>query len=515
MLSLASYQYWRRQGQFGLLTINDERYKISGLTRGMTVGNFFRQAIRKVGQGMAVGLAIIASLTLPTGPARADAEPWDLRIVTDKGCILYNHGYSNKDLPGQYWTWSGACQAGHLVNGQGSVIYKQLECDCIEVETGRMINGYWDGLVSKTTYAVDANGRWDDRVALPPRLTALPSPQRYNQGCRQPFEIGYPCTPGKAFEPEDTQSVSLTLVNINAARPGTGSPSYGVARLAPAQPAASPPPGDAIRGQAKFQDGMAALNSGNYPLAIQLYTEAMALDPANAAKWQVTRGIVYGLNGQKAESLRDFTASINAKPNVATGYYYRSGAYIASGQTALAYADAQMALRLAPNDDGVKRRAQQLGVPMTSNAKPPAGTGSYSDGGGYSTGGASVSGPNQTGVNTVASPKMAPADDKSKVVVGSGRSAMSCASLIVVSKGDSRLSGGGRIISNGCGRTIEIAWCYADGECGSSGNQWTLGAGRSWPVSATRPIRWGACLGANTISSEKGSGGTRFICSAP
>lgn len=380
------------------------------------MGKFFRQAYRKAARGSAIGLAIIASIALPTGPARADSEAYDLRIVTDKGCILYHRGYSNKDLPGQYWSWTGACQAGQLVNGQGSVIYKQRECDCIEVETGRMVNGYWDGLVSNTTYAVDANGRWDDRVALPPPEYALPSPQRYIQGCLQPFQIGYPCTPGKAFEPEDTQSVSLTLVNINAARPGTGSPSTGVARLAPVQPAASAPAGDPVRAQATFDDGMAAFNAGNYPLAIQRYTDAMALDPANAAKWQVTRGIVYGLSGQPDAALRDYTASIAAAPNVATGYYYRSGAYIASGQTALAYADVQMALRLAPNDEGVKRRAQQLGVPLTSNATPPAGTGSYSDGGGYSTGGTSVSGPNQTGVNTVKSPviKDTPASSASR-----------------------------------------------------------------------------------------------------
>ena len=367
------------------------------------MSKFFRPANRTADQRLAVWLAMLASLGLPTSPARADSEPWDLRIVTDKGCVLYEHGYSNKDLPGQYWSWTGACQAGQLVNGQGSVIYKQRECDCIEVETGRMVNGYWDGLVSKATYAVDANGRWDDRVALPPPVTALPNPRRYNQGCPQDE---YNCTPGKAFEPEDTQSVSMALVNVNAARPGTVSPSTRIARLAPVQPTANVPTGDPVRGQATFDDGMAAFNAGNYSLAIQRYTEAMALDPANAAKWQITRGIVYGLSGQPDAALRDYTASIAAAPNVATGYYYRSGAYIASGQTALAYADVQMALRLAPDDDGVKRRAQQLGVPLTSNAKPPAGTGSYSDGGGYSTGGASVSGPNQTGVNTVKSPKI-------------------------------------------------------------------------------------------------------------
>ncbi|CAN5437729.1 hypothetical protein BH09PSE4_BH09PSE4_22990 [soil metagenome] len=50
-------------------------------------------------------------------------------------------------------------------------------------------------------------------------------------------------------------------------------------------------------------------------------------------------------------------------------------------------------------------------------ANPPAGVGSYADGGGYARGGVSVSGPDQTGVSTVASPKITGAPTP----IGSGK----------------------------------------------------------------------------------------------
>ena len=107
-------------------------------------------------------------------------------------------------------------------------------------------------------------------------------------------------------------------------------------------------------------------------------------------------------------------------------------------------------------------------------------------------------------------------NDRSRVIAGNGKSAMDCVKLITVSKGDSQLSGGGRVLSNQCGETVEVTWCYVDGECDrESGAQWTVAAGKSWPVSAVRPVRFAACLGANTVGFEKGSAGTRYICTAP
>jgi TonB family protein len=106
--------------------------------------------------------------------------------------------------------------------------------------------------------------------------------------------------------------------------------------------------------------------------------------------------------------------------------------------------------------------------------------------------------------------------NKSRVVAGNGKSAMGCVKLITLSKGDSALAGGGRVLSNQCGETVEVIWCYVDGECNlERGAQWTIAAGKSWPVSAVRPVRFAACYGANTVSFEKGSEGSRYICNAP
>jgi len=105
--------------------------------------------------------------------------------------------------------------------------------------------------------------------------------------------------------------------------------------------------------------------------------------------------------------------------------------------------------------------------------------------------------------------------DRSRVIAADGRSAKGCVVLRTIAK-DSNMGGGGRVIANNCGETIEIGWCYVDNECGrDSGNQWNIRAGGSWPVSASREIMWGACYGPDTFSFERGSKGTRVICRAP
>jgi hypothetical protein len=105
--------------------------------------------------------------------------------------------------------------------------------------------------------------------------------------------------------------------------------------------------------------------------------------------------------------------------------------------------------------------------------------------------------------------------DNSRVIAGDGQLANDCVSLQVVASGDSSLSGGGRVLSNGCADVVEITWCYPDEGCDVHGNSWNIGPGKSWPVSAEKEIRWGACHGADTASFEKGSYGLRVICNAP
>ena len=104
------------------------------------------------------------------------------------------------------------------------------------------------------------------------------------------------------------------------------------------------------------------------------------------------------------------------------------------------------------------------------------------------------------------------------MIAGNGRSAMDCVDLVSAKPGDNSLGIGRRFIRNSCPGPAEITWCYADGDnaCArGSGNMWTLGAGRAWPINPEREIRWAACHGANTVAFEKGTAGLRFICTAP
>lgn len=103
----------------------------------------------------------------------------------------------------------------------------------------------------------------------------------------------------------------------------------------------------------------------------------------------------------------------------------------------------------------------------------------------------------------------------SRIIARDGQSAMDCVKLVELTKSDSSTGGGGRVLSNQCGNTVEIGWCYVGGDCESTGSQTNVAVGRSWPVSAEKEIRWAACHGANTFHSDPGSKGLRFTCSAP
>lgn len=103
-----------------------------------------------------------------------------------------------------------------------------------------------------------------------------------------------------------------------------------------------------------------------------------------------------------------------------------------------------------------------------------------------------------------------------RIIASDGKSAMHCVKLVKLSDKDSIMGMGGRVLSNQCEGPVEITWCYVDSDCYKGvGNAWTVGAGRSWPVSVERELRWAACHGANTASFVKGSYGLRYYCSAP
>lgn len=103
-----------------------------------------------------------------------------------------------------------------------------------------------------------------------------------------------------------------------------------------------------------------------------------------------------------------------------------------------------------------------------------------------------------------------------RIIASDGKSAMDCVKLVELTKTDSNLGGGGRVLSNQCSGPVEIVWCINPGECDRErGNMWTVRAGGSWPVSANGEVRWAACHGANTAAHVKGTFGLRYYCSAP
>ena len=103
-----------------------------------------------------------------------------------------------------------------------------------------------------------------------------------------------------------------------------------------------------------------------------------------------------------------------------------------------------------------------------------------------------------------------------RIIASDGKSAMDCVKLIELTKTDSSTGGGGRVLSNQCSGPVEITWCYSPGDCDTeTGAGWTVQAGKSWPVSADKNIRWAACHGANTAAFVKGSHGLSYYCKAP
>lgn len=154
-----------------------------------------------------------------------------------------------------------------------------------------------------------------------------------------------------------------------------------------------------------------------------------------------------------------------------------------------------------------------------SAAPPPSTAGNYAYNTNPSGTGGSNLGPLSSGT---AGPKAVQEGEDPHIIASDGKSAMDCVHLVTMSDKDSMMGMGGRVLSNQCGDTVEVIWCYVDGDCypggpynGTSGGMQTLSLGRSWPVSVEHPIRWAACHGANTVGFVKDTAGLQYYCKAP
>jgi len=130
--------------------------------------------------------------------------------------------------------------------------------------------------------------------------------------------------------------------------------------LQPAQGGGSPAP-DQSQAQndgsqdtlawAAYDRGDAALDAGNYDLAIAEFTEAIRLNP-NHADAYYKRGNVYSMMGKpdNDRAIAEYTQAIRLDPNYSGAYYNRSVAYNNKGDYDRAIADCTQAIKLDPNN---------------------------------------------------------------------------------------------------------------------------------------------------------------------
>ena len=104
-------------------------------------------------------------------------------------------------------------------------------------------------------------------------------------------------------------------------------------------------PWDHIRRGSRYHD------AGAYTEAVAEYTQAIALDPKNAAAYN-NRGIAYRNLGKYAEAIADYDQAIALDPQDAVAYSNRGIAYRNLGKYAEAIADYTQAIALDPKNAG-------------------------------------------------------------------------------------------------------------------------------------------------------------------
>lgn len=132
-------------------------------------------------------VSIGVALALWHVPAHADMWPMWQRITTDQGCIATIYDYNDPEEPGNWrvYHWTGRCTAGAAINGQGSLQGHFMDYGerTVTVQTGTMIDGYFDGTVTDAYYDVDAQGRWDST-----RPAGEVQRLQFHRGCRSDAE---------------------------------------------------------------------------------------------------------------------------------------------------------------------------------------------------------------------------------------------------------------------------------------------------------------------------------------
>lgn len=108
-----------------------------------------------------------------------------------------------------------------------------------------------------------------------------------------------------------------------------------------------------------FQEGMRAMGGADFALAIDLFTEAVALDPDFAEAYNM-RATSHFLLGNDFESLTDVRVTIDLEPRHFGALMGGAQIAIRSGQVELALEFVEAALAVYPNNEGWQALAERL-----------------------------------------------------------------------------------------------------------------------------------------------------------
>ena len=98
-----------------------------------------------------------------------------------------------------------------------------------------------------------------------------------------------------------------------------------------------------------FNDGLAAVNRGDWQEAVQHFTQAIKSDPNNAIAYN-NRGYCYDELGDYSKAISDYTQAIKLDPKFAMAYYNRGVLYAELKDYKNAMQDAKKACELGDCD---------------------------------------------------------------------------------------------------------------------------------------------------------------------
>ena len=103
-----------------------------------------------------------------------------------------------------------------------------------------------------------------------------------------------------------------------------------------------------LRAELAFQQGNVQMLLGQLDMAIEVYSDAIELNPCHADAYN-NRGVVYGKKRQFNKAVVDFNKAIELKPDYAGTYRNRGKAYSENGEFDLAIEDYNIAIELKPD----------------------------------------------------------------------------------------------------------------------------------------------------------------------